>query len=56
MAVRQSTGESESLLCRWLPRLVTRSVGVTTASDFYPALLVLLEAYCRRLVEELRPV
>ncbi|WP_051530417.1 molecular chaperone TorD [Halomonas halodenitrificans] len=45
----------EHELCSWLPRLVTRSAGVTTASDFYPALLALLEAYCRRLVEELRP-
>lgn len=44
----------EHELCSWLPRLVARSAEVRTASDLYPALLALTEAYCRRLAECLR--
>ncbi|MDY7116262.1 molecular chaperone TorD [Halomonas sp. SSL-5] len=44
----------EHELCAWLPKLVARSAGVKTASDFYPALLALTDAYCRRLAGRVR--
>lgn len=40
-------------LCPWLPRLVARSAGTTTASDLYPAVLALMAAYLETLREAL---
>lgn len=40
-------------LCPWLPRLVARSAGTTTASDLYPAVLALTAAYLETLREAL---
>jgi|AntDeeMinimDraft_5_1070356.scaffolds.fasta_scaffold09289_2 TorA-specific chaperone len=53
-AVDETPGEFvRGELCPWLPTLTKRCARVTTASDFYPAVVALTSAYCASLAKVL---